>query len=98
MRADLNSTAGRAPFFLRALKGLGWFVAWLIALGCSAWAFGALHFDFPILPRVCAWLFALALLAIIVFVRGAWRKLGLTFLGFALVLGWWSTLKPSNDR
>ncbi|HEY5743323.1 MAG TPA: DUF4105 domain-containing protein [Terrimicrobiaceae bacterium] len=45
-----------------------------------------------------AWGFALALLVAIVFLRGAWRKLGATFVGFALVLAWWLTLKPSNTR
>jgi hypothetical protein len=30
--------------------------------------------------------------------RGAWRKLGATFFGCALVLAWWLTLKPSNTR
>ena len=48
------------------------------------------------LNAAAAWAFALALLAAIVFMRGAWRKLGATFFGCALVLGWWLTLKPSN--
>jgi hypothetical protein len=47
---------------------------------------------------VVAWAFALVVLAAIIFSRGPWRKLGATFLGFALVLAWWLTLKPSNDR
>ena len=48
------------------------------------------------LNAAAAWAFALALLAAIVFMRGAWRKLGATFFGCALVLAWWLTLKPSN--
>jgi uncharacterized protein DUF4105 len=70
----------------------------LFALGCAVWACGALHFDFPVLNHAAAWTFALALLAAIVFIRGAWRKLGATFLSCALVLAWWLTLKPSNVR
>jgi hypothetical protein len=41
----------------RVVRGASWTIAWLLALGCAAWAF------------------ALALLAAIVFMRGAWRKL-----------------------
>lgn len=82
----------------RALRCAGWVLAWLVALGCAAWSFGALHYDFPVLKAATAWGFALAVLAAIIFVRGAWRKLGATFAGFALVLAWWLTLKPSNTR
>src|SRR6185295_1115204 len=30
--------------------------------------------------------------------RGWWRKLGLTAGAFLVVLAWWLSLKPSNDR
>jgi len=70
----------------------------LIGVGCIAWAFGALHYDLPFLNSVIAWLFLLGMLAAIVFLRGAGRKLGAAFLGFALVLAWWLTLKPSDER
>lgn len=82
----------------RALQFAGWVLAWLVAIGCAAWGFGALHYDFPVLKGATAWAFALAVLAAIIFVRGSWRKLGATFAGFALVLSWWLTLKPSNAR
>jgi hypothetical protein len=78
------------------LRGLSWAAAWLTALGCAAWAFGALQYDFPTFKATAAWAFALALLAAILFLRGAWRKLGAAFLGFTLVLAWWLTLMPSN--
>lgn len=73
-------------------------IAWLVALGCAAWAFGALHYDFPFARGVVAWAFAAVLAAGVIFIRGAWRKLGAVFFGFALVLAWWLTLKPGNDR
>ena len=92
----MNARAHRSPLIFRVLRGASWTIAWLLALGCAAWAFGALHYDFPILNVAAAWAFALALLAAIVFMRGAWRKLGATFFGCALVLAWWLTLKPSN--
>jgi hypothetical protein len=81
----------------RALRGGAWTVGWLAAFACSLWAFGALHYDFPVLRAVVPWAFAVVLLAAIILVRGAWRTLGATFLGFALVLAWWLTLEPTND-
>ena len=81
----------------RALRAIGWTFTWFIALGCAAWAFGALHYDLPVLKTAVAWAFAVALVAGVVFLRGAWQKLGVPFLGFTLVLAWWLTLKPSNQ-
>jgi hypothetical protein len=82
----------------RALRVIAWVLAWLIALGCAMWAFGALHYDFPVAKFVVAWGFAAAIVAAIIFLHGAARKLGAVFLAFFLVLAWWLTLKPSNDR
>jgi Domain of unknown function (DUF4105) len=82
----------------RALWTILWILAWLTALGCAAWAFGALYYDFPVAKTMVAWVFAAAIVAAIIFVRGGLRKLGAIFSAFALVLIWWLTLKPSNDR
>ncbi|MFL6589987.1 MAG: DUF4105 domain-containing protein [Chthoniobacterales bacterium] len=81
----------------RVLRVIIWLLAWIIAVGCAAWAFGALHYDFPVRKSLVAWLFAAALVAAIVFFRGAIRKIGAVFVAFALVLAWWLTLKPSNE-
>jgi hypothetical protein len=81
----------------RALRVVMWILAWLIALGCVAWAFGALHYDFPVAKTLFAWMFVAVFVAAIVFLRGAAKKLGAVFLAFGLVLAWWLTLKPSND-
>jgi Domain of unknown function (DUF4105) len=94
----VHDGACRSPFVFRVVRGASWTVAWLVALSCAAWAFGALYFDFPVVNDAAAWTFAFALLAAIVFVRGARRKLGATFLSCTLVLAWWLTLKPSNSR
>jgi hypothetical protein len=94
----VNVGGQRSPVVFRVVRGAGWTIAWLAALGCAAWSFGALYFDFPVLNTVAAWLFALALLAVIVFMHGAWRKIGATFLACALVLAWWLTVKPSKNR
>jgi hypothetical protein len=84
---------------MRALKIVGWTLAWLIALLCAAWATGALYFDFPVpaLRGPAAVVFALILLAAVILVRGRIRKLAAVFGGFAVVALWWLTLKPSND-
>jgi hypothetical protein len=81
----------------RALRAVVWTFIWAIALGCAAWAFGALHYDFPIAKPVIACVFAAAIIAAVVFLRPPVRKLAAVLLAFALVLIWWLTLKPSND-
>jgi hypothetical protein len=80
-----------------ALRAVVWTFIWVVALGCAAWAFGALRYDFPITKLVIAWVFAAAIIAAVVFLRRPVRKLGAIFSAFALVLIWWLTLKPSND-
>ena len=82
---------------MRALRWMAWALVWLIALGCVAWAFGALHYDFPAWNSAVALGFAIVVLAAVVFLRGRWRKIGALFAAFALVLAWWLTLKPGNE-
>jgi hypothetical protein len=65
---------------------------------CVAWAFGALYFDFPKAGAVAANFFVIALIAIVLIVRGKLLKLGIIFAASALVASWWLTLEPSNDR
>jgi hypothetical protein len=71
-----------------------------VLLLCTLWATAALFIDVRV-----AWLrtpLAVAYLASIlagwILVKGRWRKIGLTATGFLLVLAWWFTLQPSNDR
>jgi len=80
------------------LKYIGWTFAWIVALVCAAWAFGALYFDFPKANTFTAILFVIALLAIVIFVRGKLLKLAIVFGAFAVVVSWWFTLEPSNDE
>lgn len=82
----------------RVGRGAGLAVAWALALGCIGWAIGALAFDFPVARKLAVAIFLLVVLALLVRVRGAWRKIGAMLLCFAAVLAWWLTLKPSNDR
>ena len=81
----------------RTLQVIFWIVAWVVALGCAAWAFGALLYDFPVAKTGVAWAFVGVLLLAIIFLRGAAKKIGVVFIGFALVLVWWFTLQPSNE-
>jgi hypothetical protein len=88
----MNSRTRRSPLIFRVVRGAGRIVAWLLALGCAVWAFGALYFDFPVMNHAAAWTF----LAASLFVRGAWRKLGATFLSCALVLAWVAHIKTQQ--
>src|SRR6266700_7564924 len=82
---------------MKALRLIACAIAWIAAVVCVAWAFGALYFDFPTAHTFTAILFVIALLAIVTFVRGKLLKLAIVFGAFALVAAWWLTLKPSND-
>ena len=85
---------------MRILKFIGWAFLWLLAFFCVLWALGALYYDFPLagFSIAAAGLFVLAVLAAIILVRGQRWKLVTVFGAFALVLIWWRTLQPSNDR
>lgn len=66
----------------------------------SLWAVGALYYDFPIhgMRNAMAVLYGLFVVAVFIFVKHQWRSSGILLLAFALVLGWWLTIKPSNER
>lgn len=79
---------------------LMWCVVWGVLGLATLWAVAALHFDVRVswLRTPLAVAFALGMLAVWVFVRRRWLRPGLTAGGFAIVLAWWLTLQPSNDR
>jgi Domain of unknown function (DUF4105) len=83
---------------MKLLRCLLYMLASIAAVLCAAWTFGALYFDFPKAGAFAAILFVIALLAIVIFVRGKLLRLGIMFGACALVAAWWLTLKPSNDR
>ena len=83
---------------MKVLRFFAWALVWIAAVLCTAWAFGALYFDFPTASALAAILFAIILLAAIIFVRGQLLKLAIVLGASAVVAGWWLTLKPSNDR
>src|SRR5205809_6319208 len=83
---------------MKALRFIACAMAWIAAVVCVAWAFGALYFDFPTARTFTAILFVLVLITAIIFVRGKLLKLAIVFGSFALVALWWLTRKPGNDR
>jgi hypothetical protein len=93
----MSGEAGQPSFAIPAVRIAAWSAAWLIAFGCAVWAAGALYFDLPAFRAPAAVLFALTLLVALILVRGKGRKLAVVLGGFAAVLAWWLTLKPSND-
>jgi hypothetical protein len=76
-----------------------------MVLGClllppTLWAVAALYMDVRVqwlrVPSVVA--YALALLVVWIVVKRRWLATAFTVGGFAVVLAWWFTLRPSNDR
>jgi Domain of unknown function (DUF4105) len=73
-------------------------LVWIIAGIAVAWTAGALYFDLPApapLRTVAAITWVLA--ALFGLVRG-WRGRIVALLGFLLIAGWWSTLRPTQNR
>jgi Domain of unknown function (DUF4105) len=83
---------------MKLLRFIFYALVWIAAALCAAWAVGALYFDFPKAGAFVSILFVLALLATVLFVRGQLLKLAIVFGAFAVVVSWWLTLEPSNDR
>ena len=97
---ELNSGPKEANLLRRGLGVIGCLSLGLVLLVLTVWAVAALHFDtrVPWLRMPLVVLYLAAVLAVWIFVRGWGRKLGLTVGAFLLVLAWWLSLKPSNDR
>jgi Domain of unknown function (DUF4105) len=94
----MNAPVRHSGLVIRVARAMSWTIGWLLALGWAIWACAALYFDLPALNVAAAWAFAVAIPAAIIFMRGRRRKLGATLFGCGLVLAWWLTLKPSNNR
>lgn len=74
-------------------------LAWLIALGLTAWAIAALYVDGPAGWQIAlAGLYAAFILVALILARGQLRRLAVCLAGFAVVLVWWLSISPSNDR
>ena len=88
-------TMAASPFLMKIVRCCGFALLVVVILIALAWAYGALHFDGPSKALALAQL--VAILAVFVFVKGWWRKLAIFGGWFAIVLGWWLSLKPTNS-
>ena len=72
---------------------------WALLGLVTLWAAAALFFDARIswLRILLAAVYGLGMLAVWILVRRPW-KMVVTAAGFLVVLAWWITLQPSNDR
>jgi hypothetical protein len=85
---------------MKVLRLIARVLASIAAFFCAVWALGALYFDFPMinLRAPAAVAFVLVLVGALIWIPGKLLKFAAAFGGFALVLCWWLTLKPTNDR
>ena len=87
------------PARFKLLRVIGLAVMWLVVALLTMWAAAALYVDFRVLAlRIpLTVIYILAVIAILVKVRPqAWAAVGCIAL-FCVVLGWWLSLKPSNE-
>ena len=99
-----NQTASPAP----PAGPLGFrLLRWLVAAAAfgalamlTAWAVAALYFDVRVgwLRVPLAVLYAFAVLAAFIVIKRRWLAAAVATGGFVLVLAWWVSLRPSNDR
>jgi hypothetical protein len=96
---NASSPSGR-PLPRRALQGFLTALGWGGLVLMTAWAAAALYFDVRIswLRAPLAGVYLLAIAAVCIGVKRRGLAAGLTAGGFALVLAWWFSLRPSNDR
>ncbi len=84
-----------------AARLLGLLVLWVVLLGAIAWGGAALWFDGPASRPLAAGLagaYVAASLALLAMVRPRGRGFAACAVLFAVVLGWWLSLEPGNDR
>ncbi len=72
----------------------------IVALGLTAWSAAAIFFDspFPHLRTPGAILYLIVVLGAMLSLRRRHLGVLLAFVGFAVVVTWWFTIKPSNSR
>jgi len=93
---DSPSPEAKAP--RRLLRRVAGIVLWALLIPLTAWAVAALAVDVPApwLRTPLAAAYAVALGAAMIAFRRRAKLVGLG--GFVLVLAWWLSLRPSNDR
>jgi len=96
---ESKTPAQKSGWLRLILRWLGRLALGLVLLLLSLWAVGALSYDVRVswLRMPLAVIYAVTLLAVWIVVKRRWLAVSATLAGFALVLGWWLTLKPSNE-
>ncbi|MCU0810585.1 MAG: DUF4105 domain-containing protein [Thiobacillaceae bacterium] len=82
-------------------KWFGLLLLWIVLLGAVAWGSAALWFDGPTsrpLAGLLAAIYALTSLSLPLWLTPRRRAFFAAFFLFAVLLGWWLSLAPSNDR
>jgi hypothetical protein len=85
----------------KSLKLFGRLILWTVLLAATAWGSAALWFDGPAsrpLAALLAAAYSLAVLALLIVVRPRRRAYAAFLVLFAVLLGWWLSLAPSNNR
>jgi hypothetical protein len=99
---EQRSSGARAVpgLFARVIKYCLLALLWGLVALLTLWAAAALYFDVrvPWLRLPLAAIYGLSMVAALIWVRPARRAAALGGVGFVLVLAWWLSLKPSNDR
>jgi len=89
----------RGSQLARVIRRMAAALQWVLLAVLTLWTVAALGIDVRIswLRAPLAMIYGLGMLAVWIWVRRPWKAL-ITAAGFAIVLAWWFSLKPSNDR
>jgi hypothetical protein len=84
----------------RVLRFVGIALLWFCLLLVTLWSTAALYFDVPNhrLRLPLAVLYIACIIVALVVVRTPHLRKSVCLIGFVMVLVWWLSLKPSNDR
>jgi hypothetical protein len=88
-----------SPIWLRVPRAIGIAIVCLVLALLTLWAVAALYVDFriPALRIPVTLIYAVGIVTILFKLKGSGWSAALCLLGFCSVLGWWLTLRPSND-
>ena len=91
---------GQEALFTKFLRILGNTILWFVVGLLLVWAGAALYFDFsyPSLRAIAAIFFALIAIAMFLVIKQRWLRIAALLGCFALVVAWWFSLQPSDDR
>jgi Domain of unknown function (DUF4105) len=91
---------GRDNLWLRTLRIFGIAISWFATIILALWASAALYFDLPYasLRIPAAALFVLITAVVILAIKQHLLRVAIFLACFAVVLAWWLSLQPSNNR